>query len=142
MTQVAPQNPEAHPVRVMLVDDHAPTREQFRALIAAEPQFVVVAEAASGEAALPLGAQAKPDLVLMDIAMPAMTGLECARLLRKTLPGLRVLFLSNHGGRAILTAIREAGGLGYVSKHQAYEELLPAMRAVAAGLPAFPAAGE
>lgn len=117
----------------MLVEDHKPTRDEMRALIGREPDMEVVAEAESGEEALGMARAEKPDVAVMDILLPGMNGIETTRKLLAEQPGVKVLALSNHFGDSLVKAILEAGGLGYVRKSKAFEELIPALRQVDAG---------
>jgi DNA-binding NarL/FixJ family response regulator len=84
------------PLRVLVVDDHALVREGVAALLREEPDLEVVGEAADGETALRLAAESSPDVVVMDIGLPDMTGIEVTRRLREKLPGVRVLALTVH----------------------------------------------
>jgi two-component system, NarL family, invasion response regulator UvrY len=117
----------AKKIRVMLVDDHAVVRVGFRMLLDSSPHIEVIAEADSGEAAYLLYATCKPDVVVMDLAMPGMGGIE-ARDARTC-----VLALSAHEDTAHLKRMLKAGALGYLSKRSAPEDLITAVRAVASG---------
>ena len=105
----------------------------MRALIEQQPDMTVVAEAGTGEDAVDMAHDERPDVVVMDILLPGMNGIETSRKIRATQPDVKVLALSNHFGESLVQAILEAGGLGYVRKNRAFEELIPALRAVAAG---------
>ncbi len=120
-------------IRVMLVDDHAVVRVGFRMLINASNDMEVVDEADSGEAAYQRYADAKPDVVVMDLAMPGMGGIETARRLLSRDAAAKVLVLSAHEDTAHLKRVLKAGALGYLSKRSAPEDLIGAVRAVAAG---------
>jgi DNA-binding NarL/FixJ family response regulator len=120
-------------VTILLVDDHQPTREEMRALIERQPDMRVVGEAPTGEDAVIRARELRPDVVVMDILMPGMNGIETTRAIHAEQPGVRILALSNHFGWSLIDAIRAAGGLGYVRKSKAFEELTPALRAVGAG---------
>ena len=120
-------------LRVLVVDDHVSTREEVCALIRHEQDMQIVAEVGTGEEAIDAVRQAQPDVVVMDIALPGITGVEATEDIMRELPGIHVVALSNHGGRKLVQAVLNAGGLGYVRKEHAFEELLPAIRAVAKG---------
>jgi len=120
-------------IRVMLVDDHAVVRVGFRMLINASNDMEVVDEADSGEAAYQRYAEAKPDVVIMDLAMPGMGGIETARRLLSRDAAAKVLVLSAHEDIAHLKRVLKVGALGYLSKRSAPEDLIGAVRAVAAG---------
>lgn len=126
---------EAGTMKIMLVDDHVPTREAIKTLITQEQDFSVVAEAGTAEEALDLDRDLKPDVVVMDIMLPGMNGIEATRRILAERPGARILALSNHSGASLIQAVQHAGGLGYVRKNRAFEELIPAIRAVGAGKP-------
>ncbi len=117
----------------MLVDDHAVVRMGFRLLIDGSPDLKVVAEAASGEDAVRCIDEAKPGVVVMDIAMPGIGGLEAiSRILAKA-PGARILVLSAHEDAMHARRVLKAGAVGYLSKRSAAEALIQAIRQVAAG---------
>lgn len=120
-------------LRVMLVDDHAMVRMGFRMLLASHPDIEVVAEAEDGETAYQQHAAVQPDVVVMDLSMPGMGGIEALRRLTARDGGARVLALSAHEDTAHPRRALKAGALGYVCKRSAPEELVDAVRAVAAG---------
>ena len=120
-------------IRFMLVDDHAVVRVGFRMLINASNDMEVVDEADSGEAAYQRYAEAKPDVVVMDLAMPGMGGIETARRLLSRDAAAKVLVLSAHEDSAHLKRVLKVGALGYLSKRSAPEDLIGAVRVVAAG---------
>jgi DNA-binding NarL/FixJ family response regulator len=126
------QTPAA-PIRVLLADDHALVRAGMRSLLGAMSQVEVVAEAASGEEALQLAERERPDVVLMDIAMRGMTGLEAAARLRERSPGVRVVILSMHAGEEYVLQALRAGAVGYLLKDAATGELELALRSVMRG---------
>jgi DNA-binding NarL/FixJ family response regulator len=126
------QSPAA-PIRVLLADDHALVRAGMRSLLGAMSQVEVVAEAASGEEALQLAERERPDVVLMDIAMRGMTGLEAAARLRERSPGVRVVILSMHAGEEYVLQALRAGAVGYLLKDAATGELELALRSVMRG---------
>ena len=120
-------------MRILLVEDHQATRAEMRTLIELQPDMTIVGESPTGEDALDKAREATPDIVVMDILLPGMNGIEAARKIRAEQPDVRVLALSNHFGASLVQAILDAGGMGYVRKSKAFEELIPALRSVAAG---------
>ncbi len=121
------------PIRVLLADDHALVRAGMRSLLKAMAQVEVVGEAASGEEALELAARERPDVVLMDIAMKGMSGLEAAARLRERQPEVRVVILSMHAGEEYVLKALRAGAVGYLLKDAATGELELALRSVMRG---------
>lgn len=120
-------------IRVLLADDHAIVRQGLRALIDGMPDALVVAEAGHGLQALAAAHQHRPDVALLDIAMPQMNGIETARRIVQELPATRVVMLSMHTSAQYVTAAIRAGALGYVVKDSAVDELARALREAAAG---------
>lgn len=121
------------PLRIVLADDHVTVRQGLKLLIEAEPDMVVVAEAGDGETAVQKSLAANADVVVMDISMPGMNGLEAARALLEVQPGARIVTLTRHVDQAYLQELLRAGVSGYVLKRSAPTELLQAIRAVAQG---------
>ena len=120
-------------IQILLADDHAVLRAGLRLLLNAEPDMVVVGEAATGEEALQRAQALKPDVVVMDLTMPGMNGLEATRQLRKLNPETKVLVLTMHANEEYLFQVLQAGGSGYVLKKAADQELVDAIRAVQRG---------
>jgi two-component system, NarL family, invasion response regulator UvrY len=120
-------------IRVLLVDDHAVVRTGFRLLLQSVADVSVVAEAESGEAACQLYAELSPDVVVMDLAMPGMGGLEALRRIRARHADAQVLTLSAHDDPMHARRALQEGALGFLSKRGAPEALLEAVTAVAAG---------
>lgn len=120
-------------IRLLLVDDHAVLRAGLRTLLNAEPDMVVVGEAADGNQALIQVARWRPDVVLMDISMPIMNGLEATRQIRKLYPDAKVLILTMHDSEEYLFQTLQAGGSGYVPKKAADTDLINAIRTVHSG---------
>jgi len=122
-----------NPIRVLLADDHRILREGLRALLDREPGIECVGEAVDGQAALVLARQLQPDVLVSDIAMPGLNGVELIRRLRSEQPQLRLLVLSAHDEERLVLAAMEAGASGYLLKDSAGSELAEAIRSVAAG---------
>ena len=120
-------------IKVLLVDDHAILREGVHALLSREPDIVVVGEAGDGEEAVALVPRLRPDLIIMDIVMPRMNGLEATRIIRERHPDVRVLILSMYDDHEYVVQIIQAGASGYVLKRVVTEDLVRAIHAVHAG---------
>ena len=120
-------------IRVVIADDHAIVRDGLRALVEAQPGLEVVGEAADGQDAWLRACELKPDVLLLDVSMPAVGGAEAAERVAKDCPSVRVLALSMHEERGYVTRLLRAGAAGYVLKRTATAELVRAIRAVAAG---------
>jgi DNA-binding NarL/FixJ family response regulator len=129
----SPNPPSAAPIRVVLADDHALVRAGMRSLLGTMAQVEVVGEAASGEEALVLAERERPDVVLMDIAMKGITGLEAAARMRELHPGVRVIILSMHADEEYVLQALRAGAIGYLLKDAATGELELALRSVMRG---------
>ena len=120
-------------IAVLLVDDHAVVRQGLRALLEAEGDIVVVGEAENGREAVVLTKKILPDVVLMDLAMPGMNGLEATRQIVRNVPSAKVLVLTSYGDDDYVTQLMEAGATGYLVKHTAASDLLKAIREVRGG---------
>lgn len=125
--------PAAAPLRVLLADDHTILREGVRLLLEAQPGIAVVGEAGDGAEALALAHRLRPDIVVLDLAMPGLSGLETTRRLRAELPEVQVVVLTMHADREYVTEAVQAGAAGYVLKQAAAQELVRALRAVRDG---------
>ena len=120
-------------IRILVVDDHAIMRDGVRALLSIQEDIEIVGEAADGREALAQALELRPDVVLMDIAMPGLDGLEATRRIARKLPSAKVLVLTQHDNREyVLTAIK-AGASGYVPKRALGSELVDAVHAVHRG---------
>ena len=120
-------------IAVLLVDDHAVVRQGLRALIEAEGDMVVVGEAENGRQAVAQARKGSPDLVIMDVAMPGMNGLEATRQIVRNLPDTKVLVLTSYGDDDYVAQLLEAGATGYLLKQTAAADLLRAIRKVHEG---------
>ncbi len=121
------------PIRVLLADDHGILRAGLRALLGNEPDIEVVGEAADGEEAVAQAAALDPDVIVLDIAMPHLDGLEATRRIRDRGLRAKILILTVHAEERYLLPVLRAGGSGYVQKSQADTDLLDAIRTVARG---------
>lgn len=122
-----------NPITVILVDDHDVVRTGLRSFLNTQEDVKVVAEARNGEEALLRANEMKPDLVIMDITMPGMDGLEATRQLKARSPECLVLALTVHEDKQYFMEMLAAGASGYITKQAAADELVAAIRAVAAG---------
>ncbi len=120
-------------MRVLLADDHSIVRRGMRSLLETEPSVEVVAEAADGLEALRLCEEHHPDLLILDVAMPKLNGIDVAARSQKMQPPPRAIMLSMHLDEAYVIRAINAGARGYLLKDATDEDLLPAIRAVAAG---------
>ena len=121
------------PIRLMLVDDHQVIRTGLKSFLETQPELKVVAEAGNGREAIERALQTRPDIVLMDITMPEMDGLEATRELKKLWPECVVLSLTVHEDKFYFMEMLAAGASGYLTKQAAADELVQAIRTVAQG---------
>ncbi len=126
-------------IRVLIADDHAIVRQALRAVLEAEEDIAVVGEARDGREAVAQAARLRPDVVVMDVAMPRMNGVEATTRIARTLPATRVLALTIHSGGDFAAALRKAGARGYLLKETAGSTLIDAVRTIRRGgrLPSF-----
>src|SRR4030081_2647213 len=120
-------------IRVLLADDHAMVRQGFRLILAAQPDMEIIGEAGNGREAVELAEKLHPDVVVMDVAMPELNGIEATRRLATASPRSRVLALSMHKDSVYVREILRAGARGYLLKDSIDNDLLAAVRAVAKG---------
>ncbi len=118
---------------ILLADDHAVVRQGFRMILSAEDDLEVIGEAANGREAIAQAERLQPDLVLMDVSMPELNGIEATRRLLEVAPRSRVLALSMHRDAVYVREILRAGASGYLLKEAGDQDLLAAVRAVAHG---------
>lgn len=121
------------PITILLADDHCILRDGLRSLLRAEPDFRVVAEAADGREAVRLAAELSPDVVVMDLSMPHLNGIEATRQILSHCPQTKVVALSVHSDLKLMARCLRAGASGYLTKEVSFEELTAAVRAAAAG---------
>ena len=122
-------------MRLLIADDHGVVRGGLRLLLDRQPDMEVVGEAADGAAAVTEALIRRPDLAILDVAMPSLTGLQATREIKAQAPGVDVLILSMHDDERYLFEALKAGASGYVLKQRADRELLDAVRAVGRGEP-------
>lgn len=123
----------AGPIRIIVTDDHPVVREGLVAILSTQPDFTIVGDAASGPATLELARELHPDIVLLDLAMPEMDGVETLRQLQRTVPGTRVIiFTAFDTDERILSAVR-AGAQGYLLKGAPRNDIFQAIRVVFRG---------
>ena len=120
-------------VRIVLADDHQIVRDGLRTLLEQESGMEVVAEAEDGHTAVALAREQRPDVVVMDIAMPDLNGIEATRQIKADLPEARIIALSMHADKRFVAGMFQAGASGYLLKKGASRELVQAIRQVAAG---------
>ena len=120
-------------LRILLADDHKMLREGLRVLINSQPGMQVVGEAASGKDAIQKVGELNPDVVVMDLSMPELNGLQATEILKAKHPAVKVVVLTAHEDESYLTQLCKAGAAGYVLKRSPGEELLQAIRIVASG---------
>ena len=123
----------ATPLRILLADDHVTVRHGLRLLVEAQPDMKVVSEASDGKEAMQKALASKPDVIVMDISMSGMNGLEATRALKQKQPNVIIVTLTRHGDDAYVQELLRAGVAGYVLKQSAPNELIQAIRAAAAG---------
>ena len=120
-------------VKIFLADDHRILREGLRSLISEIPGMEVIGEAGNGREAVRLATELRPDLVVMDVNMPDLNGIETTRQLLKDLPAVKVIALSMYSDRRFVTGMLRAGASGYMLKASAFDELATAFETVIAG---------
>lgn len=120
-------------IKVLIVDDHAIVREGLRLILEAQPDLTVVGEADEGRAAVAGALQLRPDVILMDLAMPGLNGIEATRQISRELPQTRVIVLSGYATKEHVFQALQAGAAGYLLKDGAASEVVRAIRAVYVG---------
>ena len=120
-------------VQILVVDDSLPWQRFVQNHLEAEPEFKVINGAASGSGGVQKSNDLQPEVVLMDVSLPGMNGIEAARQIRRVSPGSKILFLSSMDDIELIQAAFEVGGSGYVFKWDAGRDLIPAIRAILLG---------
>ncbi len=118
-------------IRIILADDHQVIREGLRSLIEKQPDMEVIAEAGDGREAVQLAQKLKPNLVIMDVSMPNLNGIDATRQITTQCPGVKVLALSIHPSKQFISYMLKAGASGYLLKNCAFDELTQAINVVA-----------
>jgi DNA-binding NarL/FixJ family response regulator len=118
-------------LRILIADDHEIIRRGLKALLASRPGWMVCAEAATGREAVALAAEHRPDIVVIDISMPGLNGLEATRQIRKRLPKTQVMILSAHYTDQLVREVLDSGARAYILKSDASRDLLNAVEAIA-----------
>ena len=124
-------------IRTLLADDHVMLRDALRLMLEQEADIEIVGEASDGQAVLDIVAQTKPDVIVMDIAMPGMGGIEATRRLIQENANLKILALTTYPDKRYVNEMLSAGAVGYITKSAASDQLLQAIRSVAEGKPYF-----
>jgi two-component system invasion response regulator UvrY len=124
---------EVHLARVLVVDDHDIVRRGICSILSTVPEFHIVCETSTGEEAVAKAQEHLPNIVLLDISLPGMSGLEAAHRIHEVSPLSRILFMSQHNSQEMVQEAFRAGGTGYLVKSEAGRELLSAIRAVHGG---------
>ena len=120
-------------IRILLADDHTVVRKGLRLLLESQPGLTVVADAANGRETVALAEELKPDVVVMDVAMPILNGIEAARQISARLPQTSIVFLSMHSDESYVLRALKAGGRAYLLKDSAEHDLIEAVKAVSEG---------
>lgn len=117
-------------IRVLIVDDHAILRDGIRSILESQEDIIVIGEASDGAEALEYVRRLLPDIVLMDISMPKVNGLEATQQIKEQFPNVKVLILTQHDNREYIKPVLQAGASGYVLKRSGRREMLNALRQV------------
>ncbi len=125
-------------IRVVVIDDHPVFRKGVRALLEVNADIVVIGEAGTGAEAVALTEKLQPDIVIMDLMLPDMSGLQATEIIHARIPGSRILILTSHAESDSLVPALKAGATGYVLKSETRVELVNAVRSIAGGQPLVP----
>ena len=128
---------EMKPVRILIADDHQVVREGVRALIEREPEFEVCGAATNGREAVDLARKTKPDVVVLDITMPELDGVDATRQIKRVLPKTEVVVFSAHSSEDVVEQVFAAGAKSYIGKSDANRDLIAAIKSVAEHKPFF-----
>ena len=130
-------------IRILLADDHTVVRKGLRLLLENQPDFQVIGDAADGREAVELAEQRKPDVIIMDVAMPVLNGIEAARQICAKMPSTAIVFLSMHSDEGYVLKALKVGARAYLLKDSAEHDLIDAVKAVSVGKAFFsPAIGK
>ena len=121
-------------IRVLVVDDYKDWRDQVHSLLRARPEWQIICEVSDGSEAVQKAEELKPDLILLDIGLPKLNGIEAARAIRRHSPNSKIVFLSMNDSVDVVQAALSTGAQGYVHKLRAQSDLLPAIDAVLRGI--------
>ncbi len=121
------------PIKILIADDHQLFREGLMNLLADSSKIEVIAQAENGKEAIDKARKLNPDIVIMDIGMPVMNGVEATEILKKELPKIKVVAISMHSDKHFIKGMLEAGATGYLSKSCTYNQLIKAINAVYSG---------
>lgn len=124
---------ESEPIRILTVDDHPLLRDGIAAVLGGQSDMILVGQAGSGPEAIDSFRRLRPDVTLMDLRMPGMTGIEAIAVIRSEFPGARIIVLTTYSGDAQAAAALKAGASGYLLKNMVRKELVETIRAVHAG---------
>ena len=130
---VPPPRVKAESLRILVVDDHEGVRKQICALLRRETGFEVISEAANGLESVRRAAELQPDVIVLDVTMPTLGGIEAAVRIRRVAPNSKIVFLSQHDSEKIAQAALATGALGYVTKLAVSTDLIAAIKAVLEG---------
>jgi len=119
-----------HQVRILIVDDFAPWREQLRSILEARPEWSVIGEGCDGNEAIEKATQMQPDIILLDIGMPYVNGIEAAKIIRQRCPKSKILFVTQDGDVDVRNAAIRVGAAGYLLKANIVHELVETITAV------------
>lgn len=120
-------------VRILIADDHQVVRDGLSALLEDPPRYTVIGTACDGREAAVMARKLNPDVVIIDIAMPELNGVDATKRMLAEMPGLRIIALSMHSDKRYISGMLQAGALGYVRKESAFEEITAAVDAVSQG---------